>query len=229
MSETFIEHTEDEFDDRYTLVRNHLDPHASWAYGEGPGCLFNTYGPELQFVTQQDPRTIWTLVDGDEGNQYVLSGFHFVNRIGYLISKEVVPESINIEVLIPTETDPEPEDGPDEVADDRRERFTRIAFDHLGIPTLETRNSDSLDFHTVAVWAVASAIETAYEAGLQSVQEFESELGSTLEHVRATLKLRHLDQATDADVEEAVRMADDAIELSQRIEYRKQNSLIRKT
>ena len=102
MSETFIEHTEDEFDDRYTLVRNHLDPHASWAYGEGPGCLFNTYGPELQFVTQQDPRTIWTLVDGDEGNQYVLSGFHFVNRIGYLISKEVVPESINIEVLIPT-------------------------------------------------------------------------------------------------------------------------------
>ncbi len=216
MSETFIELTEDEFDDRYTLVPNHLDPHASWAFGEGPGCLFNTYGLELDFVTQQDPRKIWSLVDGDEGNQYVLSGFHVVNRIGYLLSKEVVPESTNIEVLIPTETDPDREDSPDSEVDNRREQFARIAFNHLGIPTLETRKSDSMDFHTVAVWAVASALEAAHESGVQSAQDSESELLSTLEHVRATLKLRHLDQATDVEVEEAVRMSDEAITRSKR-------------
>ena len=217
MSETFIELTEDEFDDRYNLIPNHLDPHASWVYGEGPGCLFNTYGPELEFVRQQDPRTIWTFVDADEGNQYVLSGFHIVNRIGYLISKEVIPESTNIEVLVPTETDPDDDDGPDSEADDRYERFTRIALDHLGIPTLETRKSDSLDFNTVAVWAVASALEAAYEAGIQSANDLESELLSTLEHVQAILKLRHIDQATAADVEEAIRMSDQAIARTQGI------------
>ena len=229
MSETFIELTEDEFDDRYTLVSNHLDPHASWAYCEGSGCLFNTYGPELEFVRQQDPHTIWTLVDGDEGNQYVLSGFHIVNRIGYLISKEVIPESTNIEVLIPTETDPDDDDGPNSAADDRHERFTRIAFDHLSIPTLETRKSDSLDFHTVAVWAVASALEAAYEAGIQSANDLESELLSTLEHVQAILKLRHIDQATAADVEEAVRMSDQAIARTQGIGDSESNTDRRKT
>ena len=31
------------------------------------------------------------------------------------------------------------------------ELFTNIAREHLNIPTLETRNSDSLDFHDVSV------------------------------------------------------------------------------
>lgn len=40
-----------------------------------------------------------------------------------------------------------------------------IAHKHLGFETLETRNSDSLDFHNVAVWSVKSALEDAYHAG----------------------------------------------------------------
>ena len=32
--------------------------------------------------------------------------------------------------------------------------LTRIAQEHLFIDTLETRNSDSMDFHDVSVWAV---------------------------------------------------------------------------
>lgn len=35
----------------------------------------------------------------------------------------------------------------------------------LGIETLETRNSDRLDFHDLAVWNVRAALEAAYEAG----------------------------------------------------------------
>ncbi|WP_165063911.1 hypothetical protein [Paludisphaera rhizosphaerae] len=34
---------------------------------------------------------------------------------------------------------------------------------------------------------------------------------STLEHVRATLKLRHIDEATDDEVDEALQMADEAL------------------
>jgi hypothetical protein len=40
-----------------------------------------------------------------------------------------------------------------------------IASMHLDLDTLETRNSDRLDFHDHAVWAVKSALAAAYEAG----------------------------------------------------------------
>jgi hypothetical protein len=33
------------------------------------------------------------------------------------------------------------------------------------IETLETQNSDRLDFHDVAIWAISAALEDAYEAG----------------------------------------------------------------
>jgi hypothetical protein len=100
MTKTLIEITEAEFDKQYPLVTNHINPNASWAFGDGPGCLFETYGEELNFVRSQDPCTIWTLVDGDDGNQYVVSGYHFVNRIGYLISTIPIPEDAEIEVPI---------------------------------------------------------------------------------------------------------------------------------
>lgn len=40
-----------------------------------------------------------------------------------------------------------------------------IARKHLLIETMETRNSDSLDFHDVAVWSVKAALLAAFEAG----------------------------------------------------------------
>ncbi len=100
MTSTQIEMSEDEFDEQYPLLTNHLNPHASWAFGDGPGCLFETYGKELDFVRSQDPRIIWTLVDGDDGNQYVMSGYHLVNRVGYLVSTIPFPDDTDIEVLI---------------------------------------------------------------------------------------------------------------------------------
>ena len=41
----------------------------------------------------------------------------------------------------------------------------QIAKDHLSIDTLETRNSDSLDFHEVSVWHIKSALQAAFDAG----------------------------------------------------------------
>ena len=46
----------------------------------------------------------------------------------------------------------------------------RIAQEHFhGLETLETRRSDSLDFHDTAVWAIKAALEAAYRAGQASV------------------------------------------------------------
>ena len=42
-----------------------------------------------------------------------------------------------------------------------------IAAKHFhSIETLETRNSDRLDFHDVAVWAIRAALEAAFAAGV---------------------------------------------------------------
>ena len=49
--------------------------------------------------------------------------------------------------------------------------LTRIAQEHLFIDTLETRNSDSLDFHDVSVWGVKEALLAAYQAGLAAAQK----------------------------------------------------------
>jgi len=40
-----------------------------------------------------------------------------------------------------------------------------IAAKHFHIEMLETRNSDGLDFHDVAVWSIRSALEAAFAAG----------------------------------------------------------------
>ncbi len=46
--------------------------------------------------------------------------------------------------------------------------LAEIAKKHLNLETLETRNSDSLDFHDVAVWPLKEALQEAYEAGLKA-------------------------------------------------------------
>lgn len=47
----------------------------------------------------------------------------------------------------------------------RKQLLSRIAKQHLTIPTLATRKADALDFHTVSVWAVKDALLAAFEAG----------------------------------------------------------------
>ena len=55
-------------------------------------------------------------------------------------------------------------------AQQRDQLLAQIALDHLFIETLQTRNSDRLDFHDVSVWAVQSALMAAYQAGLAAGQ-----------------------------------------------------------
>lgn len=52
-----------------------------------------------------------------------------------------------------------------------RQILTSIAREHLGIATLETRRSDSLDFHDVAVWQVEAALKAAFDAGRHTASQ----------------------------------------------------------
>lgn len=51
----------------------------------------------------------------------------------------------------------------------RKKILGGIAKRHLAIPTLKSRRSNSLDFHTVSVWSVAAALDAAVDAGKRSV------------------------------------------------------------
>jgi len=46
----------------------------------------------------------------------------------------------------------------------------RIAHEILDLDTLDTRNSDSLDFHDLAVWRIKEALEAAYTAGRKQAE-----------------------------------------------------------
>jgi len=60
----------------------------------------------------------------------------------------------------------------------------KIAKDILNIDTLETRNGDSLDFHEVAVWSIKEALEEAYRAGQDTVQDVIKEMEEDVNNPR---------------------------------------------
>lgn len=99
MQSQCIEMTEDEFDDRFKLRPNHLNDHASWCVGDSGGCLFETFGVELDFVRSQDTRTVWTLIES-ESETLLVNGFWTVNRLGYLLSSDPWPEEAEIVIRL---------------------------------------------------------------------------------------------------------------------------------
>ena len=85
--------TEDEFYEKFTPIENHLDDNASW-----DNCMFETYGEEEDFVREQNEQNIWTIVEGDDDTMFIESGFHIVNRMGYLITEEIWSEDTIVTV-----------------------------------------------------------------------------------------------------------------------------------
>ena len=86
--------TEEQFDDLFNLIDNKIDLNASFG-----GKMFETYGNELAFVQQMAKQNrVITIVETDESEEgdvvipmmcYV-SGYHVVNRIGYLITESPI-------------------------------------------------------------------------------------------------------------------------------------------
>lgn len=94
-TDTFIEQTFEFWLEEFKPITNHIDTNASFG-----GIMFETYGDEVEFVKQQDPRCIWTYGDGDDGGGYIWNGWHFVNRIGYFITEVPCPENTEIQIQV---------------------------------------------------------------------------------------------------------------------------------
>jgi rubrerythrin len=96
--------TEDEFYKRFTPCKNELDNNASF-----DGCMFETYGEELELVQKTNhfaPRRVWTIVEAD-GRMFYESGYHLVNRMGYLITEKETEEGTEYTVDLEDLTDGE--------------------------------------------------------------------------------------------------------------------------
>lgn len=74
--------TEIDFDQKYTP--NSKLKSENFDQGDG---RFETFGKDLELVLATEDQFIWTCLDGDYGT-YLVSGYHLVNRIYYLITNE---------------------------------------------------------------------------------------------------------------------------------------------
>lgn len=95
MSHKIVKINLDDFLGQFKPIKNHIDTNASFN-----GKMFETFGDELNFVKQaheKNPLTVWTLTDCS-GLTLITDGYHFVNRMGYLITE--VPAQADTEYVI---------------------------------------------------------------------------------------------------------------------------------
>lgn len=68
-----------EWKGKYHPIKNHFgsDPHQD---------SFETYGEEWEFVKSQDPKYVWTWIQGDMC-ELIIAGYHHDGRLGYYITE----------------------------------------------------------------------------------------------------------------------------------------------
>ena len=74
----------EEFIETYKPIINH-------SYAPFDGYLFETYGKDVQTVIrhikEKNNNYCWTLLDVDNGESYIIPGYHYVYRQGYFVTK----------------------------------------------------------------------------------------------------------------------------------------------
>lgn len=84
-----------QFEAEFKPQKNHLDDNASF-----DGAMYETFGLELEYVQSihaSEPKRVWTVIDAD-GDLIASNGYHFANRLGYIITEICYPDDIEIEV-----------------------------------------------------------------------------------------------------------------------------------
>jgi hypothetical protein len=77
--------TVDDFDEKYSQDKSIRSKNFPDQYGQ-----LETYGNDLKVlkrIFKKTPKRIWTFVDSDNGVE-IIAGFHFVNRIYYIVTNE---------------------------------------------------------------------------------------------------------------------------------------------
>ena len=85
----------DAWAEKYKPIKNTIKPTNE--------LMFETYGEEVEFVQAQDPRYVWTNVQGDMSD-LIVAGYAYVNRLCYYIT-EIPWEDEDEYVLISVEVE----------------------------------------------------------------------------------------------------------------------------
>lgn len=83
----------DAWEAEFKPVQNPFSDDRGWN-----GLMFETYGDDWGFVLKNMSNHVWTWVDSDEGT-FLVTGFHYVNRIGYFVTEKPwsVEQSIQVD------------------------------------------------------------------------------------------------------------------------------------
>lgn len=101
--------SEEDFYENFKPVKNPFEADAAW-----DGSMLETYGREHEHVLEvlkTEPQKVWTVLDCD-GSLIASSGYHHVNRVGYIITELPVPADEFIET-----EDPDAKEGNDDEGD----------------------------------------------------------------------------------------------------------------
>ena len=74
---------EDSFYEYFVPIR-----HADAQYDIWGGHGLETFGQDFEIVRRHDPAFLWTVLDGEAGSQWITTGFHYVNRVCYLVTEK---------------------------------------------------------------------------------------------------------------------------------------------
>lgn len=79
------------FEKRYKPIQNPINddaPYGGWMFDTDE--KEHTYLRKLAEKSKIDGKNgyhIWTIVDGENNRQYIINGWHYVNRVGYLFTE----------------------------------------------------------------------------------------------------------------------------------------------
>lgn len=95
---TPIEMNEDDWAEKYKPLAAPIQG-SGFSFGDDD-TLIDGHRPEevAALIAAGDDR-IWTVIDGDEGDTVIVSGRHFVNRVGHIITEEPWgPEDVEVKL-----------------------------------------------------------------------------------------------------------------------------------
>jgi hypothetical protein len=86
---------EDNWIEKYKPQQNHIDANASFN-----GWMYETYGSEVKYVFNLSKKSnrVWTIIEGDDDSLFYVSGFHYVNRLGFIVTKNEYEGHVEIQV-----------------------------------------------------------------------------------------------------------------------------------
>ena len=64
--------TYEQFEEQYKPIKNTLVEDSPYN-----GCMFETYGAELAHVREQDIKNIWTLIDAENEEMFIVPGYSY--------------------------------------------------------------------------------------------------------------------------------------------------------